>query len=97
MPEMKDEYLLAQVQRLLAEDGGELGIDAVRHDDLLVLRGEVESELRCREVELRIAEAFPELTIRNELSVPRVHKPQEPEELTGRPPAGAGAASEDRH
>ncbi|NUR71565.1 MAG: hypothetical protein HOU81_12160 [Hamadaea sp.] len=93
---MKDEYLLAQVQRLLAEDGGELGIDALRRDDTLVLRGEVESADRCREVERRVADAFPELTILNELTVPRVHKPQESEELTGRP-AAAGATSEDRH
>jgi len=88
---MKDEYLLAQVQRLLAEDEGELGIDAVRRDDVLVLRGEVESKERCREVERRVAEAFPDLAIRNELTVPYVHKPQEPEELAAR------TTSEDRH
>ena len=86
---MHDEYLLAQVQRLLAEDGAELGIDAVRRDDVLVLRGEVESEQRCREVEARVAERFPDLKIRNELTVPRVHKPVEAEELAG--------SGEDRH
>ncbi len=86
---MKDEYLLAQVQRLLAEDSGELGIDAMRRDDVLVLRGEVESQERCREVERRVADAFPELKIRNELTVPHVHKPVEPEQLVGH--------GEDRH
>jgi hypothetical protein len=91
---MKDDYLLAQVHRLLAEDGGELAVDVVRRDDMLVLRGEVESEERCQEVERRVADAFPDLTIRNELGVPRVHKPMEAEELVRRGPAATG---EDRH
>jgi hypothetical protein len=86
---MKDEYLLAQVQRMLAEDGGELGIDVVRREDVLVLRGEVESEQRRREVERRVADAFPELKTRNELTIPHVYKPMESEELTG--------PGEDRH
>ena len=81
--------MLAQVQRLLAEDGGELGIDVVRRDDVLVLRGEVESEQRRQEVEQRVADAFPELKTRNELTIPHVHKPMESEELSGQ--------GEDRH
>jgi hypothetical protein len=86
---MKDEYLLAQVQRLLAEDGAELGIEAIRREDVLVLRGEVESEQRRREVEQRVADAFPEVKTRNELSIPHVYKPVEAEELAGQ--------GEDRH
>ncbi|NUT32629.1 MAG: hypothetical protein HOV79_06085 [Hamadaea sp.] len=86
---MKDEYLLAQLQRLLAEDGAELGIEAVRRDDVIVLRGEVESEQRRSEAERRVADAFPELKVRNELTIPHVHKPVESEQLAGQ--------GEDRH
>ena len=53
------EYLEAAVQRLLTEDGAvtDQGIEVVRREDLLILRGEVESPHRRDEI-LRIAEAL---------------------------------------
>ena len=78
---MREEYLLAKLQRVLAEDGCELGIDVVRRDDVYILTGEVESEHRRREVEARVAEHLPELRVRNEITVTRMTKPGEPELL----------------
>jgi hypothetical protein len=78
---MRDEYLLARLQRVLAEDSSELGIAVVRRDDHYILTGEVESEQRRLDVQARVAEHFPELSVRNELMVTRVTKPGEPELL----------------
>jgi hypothetical protein len=87
---MKDEYLLARLQRVLAEDGSELGIDVVRHDEDYVLTGEVESEQRRLDVERRVAEHVPEARVRNEIRITRVNKPVEPELLAPRVPVNGG-------
>lgn len=76
---MRDEYLMAKLQRVLAEDSSELGIHVVRRDDHYVLTGEVETEQRKREVQARVAEHFPELSVRNEIMVTRMTRPGEPE------------------
>jgi hypothetical protein len=72
---MKEEYMMARVQRVLAEDDSELGIDVVRRGDHYVLIGEVESEDRRQEVAAKVAEHMPELEVRNEIMVTRVTKP----------------------
>jgi hypothetical protein len=87
---MKDEYLLARLQRVLAEDGSELGIDVARHDEEYVLTGEVESEQRRLDVERRVAEHVPEVRVRNEIRITRVTKPVEPEQLAPRVPVNGG-------
>jgi hypothetical protein len=87
---MKDEYLLAKLQRVLAEDGSELGIDVARRDEEFVLTGEVESEQRRIEVERRVSGEVPEVRVRNEIRVTRVTKPEEAEELSPRVPVNGG-------
>lgn len=87
---MKDEYLLARIQRVLAEHGSELGIDVARRDEEFVLTGDVESEVRCREVEQIIAEHVPEARVRNEIRVTRVTEPADAEELAPRVPMNGG-------
>jgi hypothetical protein len=80
---MSHEYLEAQMQRLFAEESAELGIEAFRRDDILVVRGEVESEGRRADLIERIAAHFPHLRVRNEITIVRVTKPVEAEHLTG--------------
>jgi hypothetical protein len=87
---MKDEYLLAKLQRVLAEHGSELGIDVARRDEEFVLTGEVESEQRRVEVERRVADHVPEVRVRNEIRITRVTKPAEAELLAPRVPANGG-------
>jgi hypothetical protein len=72
---MKEEYMMARLQRVLAEDDSELGIDMVRRGDHYVLIGEVESEERRQEVADKVAEHLPELEVRNEIMVTRFTKP----------------------
>jgi hypothetical protein len=80
---MRDEYIEAQLQRILAEESAELGIDAFRRDDVIIVRGEVESEQRRQAVERRVTEHFPDLVVRNEITIIRVTKPAEAEQLAG--------------
>lgn len=87
---MKEEYLLAKLQRVLAEEGSELGIDVARHGEEFVLTGEVESDQRRIEVERRVAQHVPEVRVRNEIRVTRVVKPADAEELTPRVPVNGG-------
>jgi len=87
---VKDEYLLARLQRVLAEDGSELGIDVARRDEEFVLTGEVESDQRRLEVERRVAEHVPEARVRNEIRVTRVTVPAEAERLAPRVPVNGG-------
>jgi len=77
------EYIEAAVQRLLSEDGAvaDQGIDVVRREDVLVLRGEVESPQRRAEIERRVAQRFPQLRVHNDIGVTRANPPAEPEEL----------------
>jgi hypothetical protein len=87
---VKDEYLLARLQRVLAEDSSELGIDVARRDEEFVLTGEVESEQRRLEVEQRVAGHVPEVRVRNEIRVTRVTAPAEAEEISPRVPVNGG-------
>jgi hypothetical protein len=77
------EYLEAAVQRLLTEDGSvtDQGIDVVRREDLLILRGEVESPHRRDEILRLVRERFPHLRVRGDIGVTRANAPIEAEEL----------------
>jgi hypothetical protein len=87
---MKDEYLLAHIQRVLAEHGSELGVDVARRDEEFVLTGDVESEQRRQEVERIVAEHVPQARVRNEIRITRVGTPDDAELLSARVPVNGG-------
>ncbi|MFF0721271.1 hypothetical protein [Micromonospora sp. NPDC003816] len=78
-----DEYVEAEIHRLLAEDPAvaEQGISVVRTDRGLVLRGEVESAHRREEILRRVAERFPEEPVTSDIGVIRAQAPTEIEQL----------------
>lgn len=78
-----DEYAEASAQRDLAEDAGiaEQGIEIVRRDGCVVLRGLVESEQRRAAIAQKVASHFPQHELRNDIAVVRAGRPGEAEEL----------------
>jgi RecB family endonuclease NucS len=78
-----DEYVEAEVQRMLAEDIGvaEQGITVVRREHTLILSGEVESQARRDEVIRLTGERFPDVAIEADIGVIRAGVPTEVEEL----------------
>jgi BON domain len=77
-------YAAGLIERTLAEDPRthELGIRADVRDDVVYLRGEVAGEERRQLVGEVVAEAVPNLTVRNEVSVAAVHPPGQEERLS---------------
>jgi hypothetical protein len=77
------EYVEAAVARLLTEDGHTTtqGLDVIRRNDMLILRGEVESEHRRDEIMRLVGERFPHLRVHNDIGVTRTNAPTEAEEL----------------
>lgn len=73
----------AEIQRLLAEDDGiaELGIEIVCREDVVVLRGDVESSVRRDAIAALVAGQFPGLVIHNDICVLQANAPGEPEFL----------------
>lgn len=78
-----DEYVEAEIQRLLAEDPSvaEQGITVVRRERGLVLYGEVESPHRREEILRRVAERFPDVPVTSDIGVTRAQAPSQAEEL----------------
>jgi len=78
-----DEYVEAEVQRLLTEDEdlGEQGLTVTRREHTLILCGEVESRARCEEIVRRVTERFPDVDLRVDIGVTRAGAPTEAEEL----------------
>lgn len=78
-----DEYVEAEVQRLLTEDAGlgEQGITVARREHTLILCGEVESRQRCEEIVRAVQERFPDIDLRVDIGVTRASAPTEAEEL----------------
>jgi hypothetical protein len=78
-----DEYAEASAQRELAEDEqiAEQGIEIIRRDGMVVLRGHVECEDRRQLISERVAAHFPGFQIQNDISVVRAAPPAEAEEL----------------
>ncbi|MEU6021578.1 hypothetical protein ACGFIK_22665 [Micromonospora sp. NPDC048871] len=78
-----DEYVEAEIQRLLSEDPAvaEQGITVVRTERGLMLYGEVESAYRREEILRAVAERFPEVSINSDIGVTRTQAPTEIEQL----------------
>jgi hypothetical protein len=79
-----DEYVEAQIQRLLAESGtvAEQGITVQRREHLLVLGGEVESAQRRDEICRQITTNFPDVQIACDIGITRAAAPSEVEEIS---------------
>jgi hypothetical protein len=84
MNHQTDEYLEAEIQRLLTEDGtvSEQGITVQRREHTLVLGGEVESAQRRDEICRTITSHFPEVEIACDIGIVRAQAPNEAEEIS---------------
>jgi hypothetical protein len=76
-----DEYVEAEVQRLLTEHDGEQGLTVARREHTLILCGEVESRQRCEEIVRRVTDRFPDIDLRVDIGITRTSAPTEAEEL----------------
>jgi hypothetical protein len=78
-----DEYLQAEIQRLLTEDGSaEQGITVQRREHTVVLGGEVESTERRDEICRQITARFPDVEITCDIGITRAQAPTEVEEIS---------------
>jgi len=79
-----DEYAEAELQRRLAEGDGtaEQGIDIVRRDGMIVVKGEVECAERRDTILREVSQAFPGKDVRSEITLIPVGRPAEAEEVT---------------
>jgi hypothetical protein len=79
-----DEYVEAEIQRLLTEDGkvAEQGIIVQRREHTLILGGEVESAQRRDELCRQITVHFPDVEIACDIGVVRAQAPTEVEEIS---------------
>jgi hypothetical protein len=83
MTNQLDEYLEAEIQRMLTEDGvAEQGITVQRREHMVVLGGEVESAERRDEVCRQITARFPEVEITCDIGITRAQAPTEVEEIS---------------
>ncbi|TDC01097.1 hypothetical protein E1091_03535 [Micromonospora fluostatini] len=78
-----DEYVEAEIHRLLAEDPAvaEQGISVVWTERGLVLYGEVESAHRRAEILRRVSERFPDVPVSTDIGVIRAQAPTDVEQL----------------
>ncbi len=79
-----DEYVEAEIQRLLTEDVdvAEQGITVVRRGQNLILCGEVESRQRRDEIVRLVSQRFPEVHLSADIGITRAQAPTEVEELS---------------
>jgi hypothetical protein len=78
-----DEYLEAEIQRLLTENGtAEQGITVQRREHTVVLGGEVESTERRDEICRQITARFPDVEITCDIGITRAQAPTEVEEIS---------------
>lgn len=84
MTRQLDEYVEADVQRLLTEDAdlAEQGITVLRREQTLILCGEVESPARRDEILRKVHDAFPAVNLSVDIGITRTQAPGEPEELS---------------
>ncbi len=84
MTNQLDDYLEAEIQRLLTEDGtvAEQGITIQQRERVLVLGGEVESVQRRDEICRQITNHFPEVEIACDIGITRAQAPSEVEEIS---------------
>ncbi|WP_373314328.1 BON domain-containing protein [Catellatospora coxensis] len=83
-PRVVDEYADAEVHRMLTEDGTicEQGIEVIRRDGAVLLRGQVETAHRRDAIGERVAAMFPDKHVCNDIVVTAVAEPAEPEVIT---------------
>ena len=79
-----DEYMEAEIQRLLTENGAiaEQGITLRRREHVLILGGEVESLQRRDEICRQITANFPDVEIACDIGIIRATAPSEVEEIS---------------
>ena len=79
-----DEYVEAEIQRLLTEHGrvAEQGITIQRREHTLVLGGEVESAERRDEICRQITSRFPDVEITCDIGIVRASVPTDVEEIS---------------
>jgi hypothetical protein len=79
-----DEYVEAEIQRLLTEHGrvAEQGITIQRREHTLVLGGEVESAERRDEICRQITSRFPDVEIACDIGIVRASVPTDVEEIS---------------
>lgn len=79
-----DDYLEAEIQRLLTEDArvAEQGITVQRREQTVVLGGEVESTERRAEICRRITARFPDVQITCDIAITRTTVPADVEEIS---------------
>lgn len=79
-----DEYVEADIQRLLTEDAdvAEQGITVLRRGQTLVLCGEVESAQRRDEICRQITSHFPDVQLSCDIGIVRTQAPSEVEEIS---------------
>jgi hypothetical protein len=84
MTRQLDEYMEAEIQRLLTENGAiaEQGITLRRREHLLILGGEVESSQRRDEICRTITANFPDVEIACDIGIIRATVPSEVEEIS---------------
>jgi hypothetical protein len=83
MSTQMDEYLEAEIQRLLTDGRvAELGITVHRREHQLVLGGDVECENRRDEICRQITSRFPDVEIVCDIGIIRAQAPSEVEEIS---------------
>ncbi len=84
MAQKLDEYVEAEIQRLLTENGAvaEQGITLQRREHMLVLGGEVERAQRRDEICRQITTKFPDVEIACDIGIVRAAAPSEVEEIS---------------
>ena len=84
MTRQLDEYVEAEIQRLLTEHGdvAEQGISLHRREHTLILAGEVESAQRRDEICRQISASFPDVQIACDIGIIRAQAPSEVEEIS---------------
>ena len=84
MTQKLDEYLEAEIQRLLTEHGriAEQGITIQRREHSIVLGGEVECAQRREEICKLLDEHFPDVEITCDIGIIRAHAPEDVEEIS---------------
>jgi hypothetical protein len=78
------QYLVQRLRRAIAEDPrtAELGVQVRVRGKVVFLTGEVVTRQRCEQLARVVAEAAPELTVRNDVHVVPASVPNDREELS---------------
>jgi hypothetical protein len=77
------EYLIAAIRDTLAKDPrvSEIELDVDVRDGTATVRGSVQTEERCRAIDQVLAERFPDLEVRNEVTALDAPEPPAEEDV----------------